>query len=104
MYYANFILRTWDCGLQTQSGSKMGSRCPPYQLKMSTSKAFDRGFGTFDRGFGTFDRDFGTKKWPNCFPGGFPHFRYERPLASHFKYGGKIGVKKVSKSSFEEYL
>ena len=89
----NFIWQTWDRALQTQSGSKMGPRWPPYELKMSTWKAFDRGFGTFDR-------DFGTKKWPNCFPGGFP----QRPLASHLKYGSKIGVKKVSKSSFEEYL
>ena len=93
----NFIWQTWDRALQTQSGSKMGPRWPPYELKMSTWKAFDRGFGTFDR-------DFGTKKWPNCFPGGFPRFRYERPLASHLKYGSKIGVKKVSKSRFEEYL
>ena len=62
----NFIWQTWDRALQTQSGSKMGPRWPPYELTMNTLNAFDRGFGTFDR-------DFGTKKWPNCFPGGFPH-------------------------------
>ena len=46
MYYANFILQTWNCGLQTKSGLKMGSKWRPYELKMSSLRAFDSVFGT----------------------------------------------------------